>query len=238
MDLSTVQRIILWISNRVRDFRIVTFGQLLEMQFSNHYEWDEACLKQPTSTFMDLADYLHRGGYHPEAMTSNYLVLYTLKGISNPLSLKDLNPAFLEMNSLIDSLQSMWLWLCFNWRYYKKPVPEFEHRMIHDVWLDMVRRNCYPPYRKRRCKRTPLFFHRSSRVCSFCNPSSHIPDIHHGLEFLYLHAWSVISKVNWGKLIALAMVQPFTMYSIPHISMHHQFVVFKLLILDTFDEDE
>lgn len=207
------------------------------MHFSNHHEWDQACLTQSEDVFVDIAAYLHRGGYHPEALSTNYFIFYTLKGIDKPLLLNNLNDMFLEMDALVESLKSMWLWLCFNWRYYKKPVPEFNspRKMIHDVWLDMVRRNCFPPYRKKRCRKNPMFFHKDTKICSFCNSPSKVPDLFHCLELLYLHAWSVISTVNWGRLIALAMTQPFTIHHIPHISIHHQFAVFKMLIMDEYN---
>ena len=205
----------------------------------NHYEWDEQCLSQSKQeVFETLARYLDAGGYNPAALTSNYCVLYVLNGVRKPLTLVELNPYFLEIDALVETLKSVWLWLCFNWRYYAKPVPVLgtDRQLLFKVWLDMVKKQCYPPYRKRRCRRVPMFFHKPAVQCSFCNPSSVIPKYFHCLELLYLHTWTVISKVNWEQLIALAMTQPFTVHHSPYIPMRHQFTVFKMIIDDHYNE--
>lgn len=208
------------------------------MKIENHYEWDKQCLQQPSDMFEEISKTLQRGGFHPEALTSSYLVMYALESQDvEALQLIDLNETFRKMNSLLATLKTMWLWLCFNWRYYKKPIPMIgEHqRLLHEVWLDMVRKQCFPPYRKKRCKRVPLFFHEPGTSCSFCNGVAVIPDHYHGLEFLFIHAWAVVSSVDWERLIALAMTQPFTIHVLPHIALRHQFDVFKMLIEDHYN---
>lgn len=209
------------------------------MKIDNHYEWDQHIVAPSSKMFEEVVSTLERGGYNPEALTSAYLVMYTLneEQIERPWRYDNFNQLFLRINSLVQTLKSVWLWLCFNWRYHRKPIPMIgtQNRMLHEVWIDMVRRQCFPPYRKKRCKRVPLFFHNEDKSCSFCNANGVIPDRYHCIELLYLHAWSAVSAVDWERLIMMAMTQPFTIHHLPHIALHRQFDVFKLLIEDHYN---
>jgi hypothetical protein len=144
------------------------------------------------------------------------------------------------MNALVNVVRTVWLWLMFCWRYHEEDVPGVETHLrgrmsICNAWLYFMRKNCFPPYRRSRCKRNPQFFHKTSKSCSFCNPKFVTPDIPHQLELLYLHAWSIIEKRNWTYIFETARNQPFTVYNIPHVSFANQFTVFKLLVEDDID---
>lgn len=206
----------------------------------NHYEWDNACLTHSTAVFQEISTILERGYYPPDVFTTNFLVLRVLQGVDNPLEMVNFNDMFLQMNALIGVIRSAWLWVCFYWKSKKLPVPVVgsEGKYIHEVWLAMLKKQCFPPYRKKRCRRIPAFFHDKDTDCSFCNPPFKIPDHYHCLELLYLHAWALLCEVKWEAIISYAMKTPFTVYQSPHISFTHQFTLFKLFIEDELNDDE
>lgn len=211
------------------------------MILSNFYDWDKAVL-QEQDVFESVAKFLRQGHFHPHVLSTEYLIFYTLQSYDNPFTLKrEFSNIFFEMNSLVHIIRTVWIWLIFCWRHYHAdsiPSVETKHHgriPIYTAWLYFVRKNCFPPYRRSRCKRNPQFFHKSSLTCSFCNPQYTFPDIPHQLELLYLHAWAQIERFNWTYIFDTARKQPFTVCNIPHISLSHQFTVFKLLVEDEIE---